>query len=231
MKKLSVVLLVFILALSVSACGKSGASGNNSGKKSVTATPTPSKAPINTDATPESIEAAIAAVLGDGYMANIEVPEDELVLSPLGDIDLDKISSYVAKQNPVPSVHADTVIVVRCKDASYADDVVNGFNEFYSRSRKYSTIYPLEPFKLSEARLYKAGDLVIYIVAGAPLPEGLDDAAQLDFAIAEYEKIDGAVKNVLGFLPENLLVTDGGDGNEREENSGMMYSGADIPEE
>ncbi|MBO7336624.1 MAG: DUF4358 domain-containing protein [Lachnospiraceae bacterium] len=236
MKRLVFLISVFFL-LALAACGK------KTGNDQKAATPTPTLSPDNGNSenkgngnnsgklpdgiTPQSVEAAIAKALGNGYVADIEVPEEELYLCPLGDIDMEKIDAYVAKQNAVPSVHQDSVIVVKCKDASYADSVVQGFNVFYARSRKYAAIYPMEPFKVMGCRIFKAGDIVMYIVAGAPLPEDVrDDAGQLAFATAEYAKIDTAVKELLGFLPENLLDEDTEiPGDDPDNGSGESFEG------
>lgn len=248
MHKLYLILMMVLLLL-LTGCGgnKTQTASKNSDKnndKKATATPTKAAdTPVNTPSgvTPESLEAAIRQALGDGYVADMDTPADELPLTMLGGIDLSKIDSYVAKQNAVPSVHADTVIIVRCKDASYADTVVAAFNEFVDRAHKQAKIYPLEPFKQMEARLYKAGDIVMYILAGAPLPEDsrLDDMQQYQYAVDEYKKIDDALKSLLGYLPENLL-SDGSEGGEDEggEDNGAAFSnevetidGAFVPEE
>lgn len=209
MKRMTFLFTILFLLL-LAACSTKTDSGTTTKARENGTAATTTTASQNNEApagvTPQAIEAAIAKVLGDGYVADVAVSEEELYLCPLGDIDMSKIDSYVAKQNAVPSVHADNVIIVKCKDASYADSVVDGFNEFYKRSREYSTIYPLEPFKLMQARIYKADDIVMYLIAGAPIPETpMDDAQQREYAKAEYEKIDSAVKEVLGYLPQNLL--------------------------
>ncbi len=238
MKRITVLLSILLLVL-LAACENKTDSSKTTKKaqeQEATATKEAENKALPAGVTPQSIEAAIAQVLGDGYVADMDIPEDELPLSPLGEIDMSKLDTYVAKQNAVPSVHADTVIIVKCKDASYADRVVEGFNAFYKHSREYFTVYPLEPFKLTQGRLYKADDIVMYIIAGAPLPETpLLEPEQMEYAKAEYDKIDNAVKGVLGYLPQNLLKTDEAGGSEEPagaaDNGAQIYDGANVPEE
>ncbi|MBO7516014.1 MAG: DUF4358 domain-containing protein [Lachnospiraceae bacterium] len=239
MKRMTLLLSILLLVL-LAACDNKTDSGKTTTKAQEKEATTTTKAAENkalpAGVTPQTIEAAIAQVLGDGYVADMSIPEDELPLSPLGEIDMSKLDTYVAKQNAVPSVHADTVIIVKCKDASYADRVVDGFNAYYKHSREYFTVYPLEPFKLMQARIYKADDIVMYIIAGAPLPETpLLEPEQMEYAKAEYDKIDNAVKEVLGFLPQNLLKSDEiGDSEEpagAADNGAAIYDGANVPEE
>lgn len=239
MKRMTVLLSILLLVL-LAACENKTDSSKTTKKaqeQEATATKKAENKALPAGVTPQAIEAAIAQVLGDGYVADMDIPEDELPLSPLGEIDMSKLDSYVAKQNAVPSVHADTVIIVKCKDASYADRVVDGFNAFYKHSREYFTVYPLEPFKLTQGRLYKADDIVMYIIAGAPLPETpLLEPEQMEYAKAEYDKIDNAVKEVLGYLPQNLLKSDEtGDSAEPAsavaDNGAAIYDGANVPEE
>ena len=167
--------------------------------------PVETKAP-DSEITPAALEAAIAAALGEGYGSTVDVPEDEVWSCALGYLDLDQISDYVAKQALIPSLDMDSVVIVRCKDAAYADEAVQRFNESFAQTMSYIRMYPFGVAKVEGARLYQAGDIVMYIIGGASAEADASAEDEQLLADAEYAKIDEAIKSVLGYLPENLAV-------------------------
>ena len=175
------------MLLSMAACG------SNSGE---------TEAPLKA-ATPAEIEAAVAAALGDGCLATVDVPEEELFTSPLGDLDLSRVKSYVAKQSEVVSVDVDTIVIAECEDG-YADEAVAKLNEAYGRILSYIRQYPFGVAKVEGARLYKVGSTVMLIIAGASY-DGEDSEAEAKLANEEYQKIDEALKGLFGSLPQNLI--------------------------
>ena len=187
MKKWIVFILAALMLLSMAACG------SNSGE---------TEAPLKA-ATPAEIEAAVAAALGDGCLATVDVPEEELFTSPLGDLDLTKVKSYVAKQSEVVSVDVDTIVIAECEDG-YADEAVAKLNEAYGRILSYIRQYPFGVAKVEGARLYKVGSTVMLIIAGASY-DGEDSEAEAKQANEEYQKIDEALKGLLGSVPQNLI--------------------------
>ena len=180
-------ILAALMLLSMAACG------SNSGE---------TEAPLKA-ATPAEIEAAVAAALGDGCLATVDVPEEELFTSPLGDLDLSRVKSYVAKQSEVVSVDVDTIVIAECEDG-YADEAVAKLNEAYGRILSYIRQYPFGVAKVEGARLYKVGSTVMLIIAGASY-DGEDSEAEAKLANEEYQKIDEALKGLFGSLPQNLI--------------------------
>lgn len=199
MKKIIALILALMMTVSLAACG----TNTNEDPKE------PNKNTSQTDdikeATPAEIEAAIAKALGDGYLATAEVPEEEIMMTALGRLDMEKVESYIVKQAVVTSVDLDTVVIVKCKDG-YADEAVKAFNDAYAQTISYIRQYPFGVAKVEGARLYKIGDTVIYVIAGASADESAsaEDAAKL--SADEYKKIDAAIKDACGVLTENLAV-------------------------
>lgn len=154
---------------------------------------------------PADIEAAIAKALGDGYFCTVDVPESELFLSNMAGIDLSQLESYTAKISPVPAVDLDTVLVMKCK-SGYAETAVDILNENYAQTISYIRQYPFGVAKVEGARLYKIGDIVMFILAGniADSDATAEDEAKL--AASEYEIIDNVIKSLFGTLPKNLAV-------------------------
>lgn len=188
MKKIIAIVLAAVMALSLAACGSN----------------TPKKPDdIKTDATPAEIEAVVAKALGDGYLATVDVPEEELFMSALGYLDLTKVKSYVARQAAVTSVDLDTVVIVECEDG-YAEEAVAKFNESFAQTISYIRQYPFGVAKVEGARLYQVGNTVIYIIAGAAY-DGEDAEAEAKLAADEYRKVDDALKGLFGALPQNLI--------------------------
>ena len=199
MKRLVSLLLAAAMLLAFAAC-----SSENGGS-------------VKTDVTPAEIEAAIAAALGDGYLATEDVPEDSLFSSPIGCLDLEKVKRYVAKESTVPALNLDRVAIAECEEG-YADEAVALFNESFANSVGYIRQYPFGVAKVEGARIYKAGNIVIYVIAGASPSSDVSAEEEAKFAFGEYEKIDNAIKEVLGTLPENLAVVP-------EESSGGRQGG------
>ena len=213
MKKVITLMLALMMVASLAACNAKPQENKPSPKPSQTnsttdpskpAEPAPTK-PAAKEATPAEIEAAIAAALGDGYLATVEVPEEEIMMTALGRLDMEKVESYIAKQAVITAVNQDTVVIVKCKDG-YADEAVKGFNDAYAQIISYIRQYPFSVAKVEGARLYKINDTVIYVIAGASAGEEISAEEEAKLAVSEYEKIDAAIKEVCGVLPENLAV-------------------------
>lgn len=191
MKKLFALLLAALMVFSLAACSTSK-NNNNSNE------------PVNTDKTPAEIEAAIAKALGEGYLATVDVPEEELFTSAIGRLDLTKVKTYIAKQAVIPSVDLDSVVIAECEEG-YVDEAVALLNESYAQTIDYIRQYPFGVAKVEGARLYKVGNTVMLIIAGASY-DGEDGEAEAKLAAKEYEKVDAALKDLFGSLPENLAV-------------------------
>lgn len=200
-KKIALILLSLVMAFSIVACGKAtdNKKTDDNGKGNTTVT-----------ATPAEIEQKIADAVGkDNYLCDTEMEKDYLT-NTLG-LDLSKVESYAAKQNSITSVNPDTVVVLKVKDG-YADKAVKVLNDSFAQMVSYIRQYPFGTAKVLNARIYKAGDYVLYILAGASY-DGDDSEAENKLALSEYAKIDEAIKGVFGTLPENLATVPEDDGN------------------
>ena len=241
MKHVYAVILILLLAL-LTGCGNNSSKSSDK-KENKTSTPTPggstdNKTPDNGNKgngktyTPTEIEAAIARVIGDGYNATVDVPMDEMYSCALADADFSKIDSYVAKLTLVPSVQQDQIVIATAKDAAYAEELVKLYNKEYERATMYAKQYPMEPHKLSRARIYKIGNTVMYLIAGRSPEEGMDDTACINLAEAEYKKIDDTIRDLYGYLPENLLVEPEPDENgecQASMDGNIPFDDGDIP--
>ncbi len=214
MKKIIAFLMAALMLCSLAACGS-----KTTGEKNTD--PSKNQAAVNTNASPEELEAAIAKALGEGYLAKVTVPEEELFLSPVGRLDMENVESYVAKQSENTSLDMDTVAVVKCK-SGYADEAVKLFNEAYAQTVSYIRQYPFGVAKVEGARIYKLGDTVIYVIAGVRAGENASAEDEAKLALTEYEKIDNAIKGVWGTLPENLAVVTEPDQNNNGGDSGFI---------
>lgn len=165
-----------------------------------TQAPAPAEAP-----TPAEIEAAIAAALGEGYKATVDVPEDGFFMSPVGWLEQEKVKSYVAKEALITALDLDTVAIAECEEG-YADEAVSIFNQSFAQSVSYIHQYTYGVAKVENGRIYKVGNTVMLIIAGASPDEDMDDEAKAKLALDEYAKIDAAIESLFGFVPENLAV-------------------------
>lgn len=192
MKKMTLIFLSAMMVFGLTACGNTN-EDNGDGKT----------AEVTVTATPEEIEQKIAAAIGeDNYLCDTDIDEDWLENSY--GLDLSKVESYVAKQNSISSVNLDTVIILKTEDG-YADEAVDKLNENFAQTVDYSKMYSMNVAKVSNARIYKAGNYVMYLLAGAGY-DGEDAEEESKLALAEYEKIDEAVREIFGVVPKNLAA-------------------------
>lgn len=253
MKKYLAIALTALMVMSFAGC--SGTTNSNSDSSSASSAVNSDAASDKTDdnsgskpadssdsnsdaeksVSPADIEAAIAKALGDGYLSTVDVPEDEMYLSAMAGIDLSQVESYVAKIAVVSSVNLDTVVAIKCKPG-YADTAVDVLNSSYAQSISYIRQYPFSVAKVEGARLYKFGDTVIYIIGGASADDNASAEDEAKLAASEYEKIDNAIKELFGTLPENLAVVTEPDDSSADDDNGFFsmtddfsFEGDDMP--
>lgn len=212
MKKHIAIIMTAVLALTLTACSNNAENkpndsqnSNSSNINNESTSKTDSKPDSSQSAahSPKEIEAVIAKALGDGYLCTADVPEDEILLSCIGWLDLTKVDEYVVKQ---PTIYAqDAVGIVKCKEG-YADEAAKIFNDRFAQSISYIRQYPFDVAKVEGTRIYKIDDIVMYITAGATPAENASDEDAAKLAAAEYEKIDNVIKELFGSVPENLAV-------------------------
>ncbi len=224
-KKIALILLSLSIAFGAAACGSdagnnttadSGSSttaadkGNSTAADSGNSTAASDKSNSSVTVTAAEIEQKIADAVGkDNYLCDIDIEKD--YLQNVYRLDLTQVESYVAKQNSIASVNPDTVIVLKVKDG-YAESAVNALNEGYAQIVDYIRQYPFGTAKVLNARLYRNGNYIVYIISGASY-DGEDSEAEAKLAAEEYAKIDEAVKSVFGTVPANLAVVPEDDGN------------------
>ena len=152
---------------------------------------------------PEQIEAAVANALGDGYSHIQPISEEELTLSIFNGLDLSKVESYVAKQTSQPENKRDMIAVFKSKH-SYANQLVEILNSHYAQVVSNTMQNRYDVLKVNGTRIYRIGDTVMFILAGASPEDGASTDEEAALAEAEYAKIDGAIKKLFGYIPENL---------------------------
>lgn len=221
MKKSALIITALVLALTLASCGNQNPNTpDTTSPKTETVEPETDKPAETTpdtkkddstasEITPASIEKAIADAVGsENYLCDTDIEESWLKNS-FG-LDLSKVKSYVAKQNAISAVNLDTVIILETEDG-YADTAVELLNESYSGAVSYIRQYAFGVGKVMNARIYKEGNYVMYILAGANY-EGNDAEKEDEFAVSEYKKIDDALNSIFGEIPENLAVIPEDDG-------------------
>ena len=246
MKKYLAIALTALMVMSFAGC--SNAANNSSDSSSASSTVnsdaasdktsdnSDSNSDVEKSVSPADVEAAIANALGDGYLSTVDAPEDELFSTVVSMIDFSQIDDYVIKQARVSAVNPDSVVVLKCK-SGYADTAVSLINESYAQILSYSRLYSFSVTKVEGARLYKVGDTVIFVIGGANAEDGASAEDEAKLAVSEYDKIDNAIKELFGTLPENLaVVTEPDDSNANDDDSGFFsmtddfsFEGDDMP--
>ena len=246
MNKYLAIALTALMVMSFAGCSSTNNSSSDSSSASSTANSdaasdkTDDSSDNNSDVeksvSPADVEAAIANALGDGYLSTVDAPEDELFSTVVSMIDFSQVDDYVIKQATVSAVNPDSVVVLKCK-SGYADTAVDLINESYAQILSYSRLYSFSVTKVEGARLYKVGDTVIFVIGGANAEDGVSAEDEAKLAASEYEKIDSAIKELFGTLPENLaVVTEPDDSNANDDDSGFFsmtddfsFEGDDMP--
>lgn len=205
MKKLISTLAIIIALCSLNACNEANKPSDVSVPDSsqITDTSKPdNKKPEIKDVKIADVEKALAEALGDGYLCTADIPDDELMMSCIGRLNTDNIEEYIAKK---PEIFAqDAVYIIKCKQG-YADEAVTIFNEYFAQCISYIRQYTFDVAKVKGTRIYRFGDIIMYITAGAAYT-GSDPEAEAKLAADEYKKIDNAIKELFGETPENLAV-------------------------
>ncbi len=224
MKKSTLILTSLILAITLASCGqqKPDFPDTTDPKSDTTASDTnKTDDNKNSEITPASIEKAIADSIGsDNYLCDTDIEEGWLKNSY--GLDMTKVKSYVAKQNAISAVNLDTVIILEVEDG-YADTAVEILNESYSGTVGYIRQYAFGVGKVMNARIYREGNYVMYILAGASY-DGDDAEKDDELAVSEYKQIDAAMKDLFGETPKNLAVVPEDDGN----NGGLIIDDDDL---
>lgn len=203
MKKIVSVLLACSMALSFAACGNSTDSSSTN-SNSDAASSYAKKDTVKTDVQPADIEKKIAEAVGsDNYICDTDISKDEL--ETMYQLDMSKVKSFVAKQNSMTSINMDIVIVLQTAD-DYATEAAKILNERYAQTVDYIRQYPFGTQKVLNARLYVSGNTVIYVIAGKTPDDSASSEEELTLAKEEYGKIDAAIKDELGELPDNSAV-------------------------
>ena len=237
MKKYLAIALAAIMVMSLAGCSNTTNSSADSSSTSSavnsdaasdkTDNSSDSDSNAENDVSPADVEAAIAKTLGDGYLSTVDAPEDELFSTVVSTIDFSQVDDYIIKQATVSAVNPDTVVVLKCK-SGYADTAVDLINESYAQILSYSRLYSFSVAKVEGARLYKIGDTVIFIIGGANADDNASAEDEAKLAASEYEKIDSAIKELFGTLPENLAVVTEPDDSSANDNGGFFNMTADF---
>lgn len=219
-KKYLFAIIAATMAISVTACGTTGNSVNNNSKCDINTESKDTKKD-NVSVSLDEIEKKIIEAVGkDNYLADTEIDTDTLKNS-FG-LDMSKIESHIAKENSISSINPDITVILKTKDG-YADEAATKLNEKFAVNVSYVRQYDFGTQKVLNARIYKEGDYVIYIIGGKSY-DGEDKEEESKLAGSEYEKIDNALKDLFGHKMENKAVVpeDKDDGFDMNDMPGAM---------
>lgn len=121
--------------------------------------------------------------------------------------DFSGIYGDVISSEPLDSESGAVLTVQRGGDVDY----LKTLNERFAQSIDYIRQYPFDVAKVEGTSIFKVGDIVMYITAGAAY-EGDDKEEEAKLAEAEYEKIDNVMKELFGSVPKNLAEMPTGSG-------------------
>lgn len=196
MKKILTCALIVALLMGMVGCGRS------QGAPDSTATASQTEAPA-TDVTPASLEERMRQALG-AEACLWETDRTAADLSGYFGLDMAKVTSFVAKESAIPSIHPDTAIILDTADG-YAEEAVACLNEGLAHIVSYVRQYDMYGEKVEGARLYHSGPYVALIIAGAIPDESATPEEKARLADDAYAALDKVWTEVFGSA-ENLAV-------------------------
>ena len=153
---------------------------------------------------PAKVEKQIKKAIGSkNYNCNTKISEKKL--SETYGLNMKKIKSYVAKESSVPSVYLDEVIVLKVKKG-YADTAVKKLNKAFAQKVDYVRQYPFSVAKVMNARIYKSGNYVAFVLAGKEPSDNMSSKKAAKLAKSEYKKTDKAWQKIFGKKAKNYAV-------------------------
>ena len=205
MKRL-ICIFTLLMIICLTSCGKDIPPGGTQGTDVSSKAAKPEKA-----YTVQEVEAAIAEALGDGYYCDTEKNAENIEYTFFADLDFSKLDSYILKVYNDDVLKLDTTAVLNCKE-DYVDTAIDKLNFFLAASYRYVKAYPFSVTSLSKvenARLFRHGNTVILVLGGSDLDETASEEEKAEHALDEYKKVDKAVKELYGELPENIADIEG----------------------
>ena len=187
-KKWVVLMLVFCLVFTMTACGKNADSNTNSGNVT-------GGGNVDDTVSIDTIYEAIKEAYGDDYLPNMMLSEDE-ILSMFG-IEPEWCDELIA-EIPMISTNVDTLIAIKAREG-FVEDVINAVTAYQDYLKNDSFQYPMNMDKVAASTVVTFDRYVFFIMLGT-LDDDVDtsdDAARL----AAFEaKNQIAVDVIEGFL-------------------------------
>jgi hypothetical protein len=178
MKKIMSLVMVGIMAFSLSAC---------SGKED--------KADAVKDVPVSEIQTAVKEAYGDAYFLDMDY--DAEALESIFGVKEDWCEEYIA-QGAAISVNVDTFVAIKAKEAN-VQEVVDALNSYRDYLVNDTMQYPLNKVKVQASRVEQIGNYVFFILLGdIPMEvEEQGDDAILATAKEQAQIAVDAINNVL----------------------------------
>ncbi|MGN0507063.1 MAG: DUF4358 domain-containing protein [Lachnospiraceae bacterium] len=150
---------------------------------------------------PELLE-QLKEALGESY--SCDTADDETQLENYFGLDLSKIDSYASESNAM-YIDQSKAIILKVQDG-YAEEAAECLRKSYEQTVNFSQMYHMDVHRVGQARLFVQGNYVALLILGQQGDYEASEEEQAKFALAEYEKVDAAWKEIFGVLPENQAV-------------------------
>ena len=201
MKKLACMLLMSVLALSMTACGNKQDNGAANATQETTAGQEPGAAESTATETQDPKEAlqsakkAVTDALGDNYWPDSEIPE-EMLNETIG-VSADLYDAYLGEA-PMISVNVDTLLIIHAKDGK-VEEVENALNAYRDHLVNDTMQYPMNLGKIQASRIDRVGNYVCFVQLGADTSsvEEQGDEAVITYCEEQNELALEAIRQTL----------------------------------
>ena len=141
------------------------------------------------------VYSAVKGAYGDDYLPSVRLSKDEI--NTRFGISKSWYSSAIAEV-PMISVHADTLVIVRAKNADTRKKIKKALVDYRKAQINNTNQYPMNQLKAQGSKVYVKGDYVCFFMLGTL--DATQEEQEESKVIAAYKKLNNkavrAVKNL-----------------------------------
>lgn len=209
MKKMKLMVLLFIVVFALNACGKAGEEKGPTGTPGISngsedeLSPTISLEPTKEPAAEnqrdageviDEIAAAVREAYGEQYIPSVQY--DEVSMQEYFGIDSGLYDAYVA-EGPMITVHIDTFVAVHATEGNVqaVEDALNGYKDSQIND---AFQYPSNMYKIQASKVLTVDDYVFFITLGSiDNSDFTEDSQYIEVYAAQNQLAVDAIYNVL----------------------------------
>lgn len=188
MRKSIYAIVLFMTAVSLTACGGKGSTESGDSGSAVESTQA-----VTVDL--EKVHQAVKDLYGENYIPSS--PYDAQTLYDLFGIPEELCDEFIA-EGPMISVHVDTFLAVKAKEGKGAE-AEKKLNDYRTMLIEDSMQYPMNQSKVEASEVIRHGDYVFFVMLGTASDEAMSEGEEAALKSAQEEN-KKAVDAINGFF-------------------------------